>query len=56
MEERIVIKGTPLKNKIAIITLIVGIVIAVASFFVAEYAFNNVRVNYFIGDFYNGQL
>lgn len=54
MEERIVIKGTPQKNKIAIITLIVGIVIAVASFFVAEYAFNNVRVRYFIGDFFMG--
>lgn len=54
MEERIVIKGTPQKNKAAIITLIAGIVIAVASFFVAEYTFNNVSDSYYYLGHYIG--
>lgn len=40
--ENIIIKGTPKKNKIALIILLSGIAVAVISFIVASYYFNNV--------------
>lgn len=42
MEQNIVIKGTPQKNKPALITIIVGVVLLLASFVVASYVFDNV--------------
>lgn len=42
MEQNIVIKGTPQKNKPALITIIVGIVLLLTSFVVASYVFDNV--------------
>lgn len=42
MEQNIVIKGTPQKNKPALIAIIVGIVLLLASFIVASYIFENV--------------
>ena len=42
MEQKIVIKGTPQKNKPALITIIVGIVLLLTSFVVASYVFDNV--------------
>lgn len=41
MEQNIVIKGTPQKNKPALITIIVGVVLLLASFIVASYVFQN---------------
>lgn len=40
--ENIVIKGTPKKNKVALIVLLSGIAVAIISFIVASYYFNNV--------------
>ena len=40
--ENIIVKGTPKKNKIALIILLSGIAVAVISFIVASYYFNNV--------------
>ena len=42
MEQNIVIKGTPQKNKPALITIIVSVVLLLASFVVASYVFDNV--------------
>ena len=42
MEQNIVIKGTPQKNKPALITIIVGVVLLLTSFVVASYVFDNV--------------
>lgn len=43
MEQNIVIKGTPQRNKPALITIIVGAVLLLASFNVAFYVFRNCR-------------
>lgn len=43
MEDNIVVKGTTTKNKVATIILIVSIVAIIASFFVADYTFNNLE-------------
>ena len=57
MEQNIVIKGTPQKNKPALIAIIVGIVLLLASFIVASYIFENVDgykyFGYGIGGWYN---
>lgn len=47
MKQNIIIKGTPRKNQAAIFILIVGIVIAIASFIVAWYTFNNGSTSYY---------
>ncbi|MDO4492054.1 MAG: SHOCT domain-containing protein [Lachnospiraceae bacterium] len=41
MEQNIVIKGTPQKNKPALIIIIVGVVMLLTSFIVASYVFEN---------------
>lgn len=52
--EGIVIKGTPQKNKVALITLIVGIAVAVTSFIVALYTFYYVSDSYYYIGHYIG--
>lgn len=47
MDEKMIIKGIPQRNKIAIIIVIVGIVIALVSFIVACYTFDNGRGEYY---------
>lgn len=49
MEERIVIKGTPQKNIIARIIMIVGIVLIFVSILVAYYLFSHYQVNLLYG-------
>lgn len=41
MDQNIIIKGTPQKNKPALIVIIVGAVLLLTSFMVASYVFNN---------------
>lgn len=43
MEQNIVIKGTPQKNKPALITIIISAVLLLASFLVASYVFKTVK-------------
>ena len=54
MEQNIVIKGTPQKNKPALITIIVGIVLLLASFLVASYVFENCEGYEYFGFGYGG--
>lgn len=54
MEERIVIKGTPQKNKIAQIIMIVGVVLMFVSILVANYVFNNCDGYEYFGFGYGG--
>lgn len=54
MEQNIVIKGTPQKNKPALITIIVGVVLLLASFFVASYVFENCDGYVYFGYGYGG--
>ena len=49
--ENIIIKGTPKKNKVALIVLLSGIAVAVISFIVASYYFHNVE-RYCYGGYY----
>lgn len=51
MEQNIVIKGKPQRNKPALITIIVGAVLLLASFIVASYVFENCK-GYRYGDWY----
>lgn len=54
MEQNIVIKGTPQKNKPALITIIVGVVLLLASFLVASYVFENCEGYEYFGFGYGG--
>ena len=54
MEQNIVIKGTPQKNKPALITIIVGVVLLLASFLVASYVFENCGGYKYFGFGYGG--
>ena len=54
MEQNIVIKGTPQKNKPALITIIVGVVLLLASFLVASYVFENCDGYEYFGYGYGG--
>lgn len=54
MEQNIVIKGTPQKNKPALITIIVGAVLLLASFIVASYVFENCEGYEYFGYGYGG--
>jgi len=52
MENNIIIKGTPQKNKTALIITIVGAVIFLLSFIIAIYVFNNEKDSYyFLGEY-----
>jgi hypothetical protein len=52
--ENIIIKGTPKKNKVALIVLLSGIAVAIISFIVASYYFNNVDGYEYFGFGYGG--
>ena len=54
MEQNIVIEGTPQKNKPALITIIVGAVLLLASFIVASYVFENCEGYEYFGYGYGG--
>jgi hypothetical protein len=54
MEQNIVIKGTPQKNKPALIAIIVGIVLLLSSFLVASYVFENCEGYEYFGYGYGG--
>lgn len=54
MDERIVIKGTPQKNKIAQIVMIAGVVLMFVSILVANYVFNNCDGYEYFGFGYGG--
>lgn len=54
MEQNIVIKGTPQKNKPTLITIIVGAVLLLSSFIVASYVFENCEGYEYFGYGYGG--
>ena len=55
MEQNIVIKGTPQKNKPALITIIVGVVLLLTFFLVAYYVFYNCSGYLYFGSGYGGR-
>ena len=52
--ENVIIKGTPKKNKVALIVLLSGIAVAIISLIVASYYFNNVDGYEYFGFGYGG--
>lgn len=57
MEQNIVIKGTPQKNKAALITIIVGAILLRAAFSVATYVFINCEGYwYYLHDYYSWRV